>query len=336
MRHRKSDRDGGVFDSFQEEKSMDDYGNVLGRMVCMFIRTIDLESEFGEDHPWLRDSQRQRVQRMRETLVEGDVAEAELDDWFHSVLKELFFWHESRKLMDCLDCPVHGFLVYASVDKGAQGFIHTREICRLLAKLMLGIRACVFREFTKGSGNSWQTSGAETMEKIEQDAIEGGSPRTCESVCGVGRIRCSNHGRIFFNTSSHGSGFTLGPLAELIVSIDLLRPDATFVRIESKDEITDPEALSRERPDLELIQDDDCFYAKLINRGTMGIAHSYVFEVTQRFHMKEIRTPTAIQDLKEKLQGRKIYHLAGTRGKPANIAEFEPISSNGKLKERDD
>jgi hypothetical protein len=53
-------------------------------------------------------------------------------------------------LMDCLDCPVHRFLVYASVDKGGQGFIHTREICRLMAKLMFGIRACVFREFTMG------------------------------------------------------------------------------------------------------------------------------------------------------------------------------------------
>jgi hypothetical protein len=106
----------------------------------MFIRAIDLESEFGEDHRWLRDNQRQTLQRMQERLVESEVAEAELDDWFHAVLKELFFWHESRTLMDCLDCPVHRFLVHASVDKGGQGFIHTREICRLIAKLMFGLR----------------------------------------------------------------------------------------------------------------------------------------------------------------------------------------------------
>jgi hypothetical protein len=99
---------------------MNNYGNVLGRMVCMFIRAIDLESEFGEDHSWLWDRQRETLQRMRERLVESDVAETELDELFHAVLRELFFWHESRKLIDCLDCPVHRFLVYASVDKEAQ------------------------------------------------------------------------------------------------------------------------------------------------------------------------------------------------------------------------
>jgi hypothetical protein len=129
MEHRKSDGDGSVFDSLQEEKSMDDYGNALGKMVCMFIRAIDLESEFGENHPWLRNSERQTLQRMREGVVEGEIADSKLDDWFHRVLKELFFWNESQKLMDCLECPVHRFLVYASIDKGVQGFIHTREIC---------------------------------------------------------------------------------------------------------------------------------------------------------------------------------------------------------------
>ena len=150
IEHRKSNTDGGVFDSLQEEKSMDDYGNVLGRMVCIFIRMMDLESEFGEEHPWLRDGQRQMVQSMRERLIEEDMTAVELDELFHLVLKELFFWHESTRLMDCLDCPVQRFLVYASVDKGGQGFIHTREICRLLAKLMFGIRACIFKEFTMG------------------------------------------------------------------------------------------------------------------------------------------------------------------------------------------
>ena len=70
-----------------------------------------------------------------------------LDQQFHLILKELFFWHESRRLMDSLDCPVHRFLVYASIDRGGQGFIHVREICRLMAKLMFGIRACIFQEF---------------------------------------------------------------------------------------------------------------------------------------------------------------------------------------------
>jgi hypothetical protein len=43
MEHKKSDGDGGVFDSLQEQKSMNDYGNVLGR-----IRDVGRD-EFARD-----------------------------------------------------------------------------------------------------------------------------------------------------------------------------------------------------------------------------------------------------------------------------------------------
>jgi hypothetical protein len=89
--YRKSELDYGVFDALQEKKSMDDYGNALGRMVCMFIRVIDQESEFGEEYIWLRDSQRQMLQYMREKVVEESTTVEELDEWFHRVLRELFY-----------------------------------------------------------------------------------------------------------------------------------------------------------------------------------------------------------------------------------------------------
>src|SRR5579859_422945 len=46
-----------------------------------------------------------------------------------------------------MDCPVQCFLVYASVEKGAKGFIHVREIRQLMGKLIYGVRSCVFNEF---------------------------------------------------------------------------------------------------------------------------------------------------------------------------------------------
>ena len=38
--------------------------------------------------------------------------------------------------------------MYASVEKGVKGFISVREIERLIAKLIYGIRSCVFDELT--------------------------------------------------------------------------------------------------------------------------------------------------------------------------------------------
>lgn len=40
---------------------MDDYGGVLGRLACMYIRMIDREDEFGENEHGLTEIQRQTV-----------------------------------------------------------------------------------------------------------------------------------------------------------------------------------------------------------------------------------------------------------------------------------
>src|SRR5277367_1238759 len=103
----------GIFESLQEKKTMDDYGGVLGRLTCMYIRMIDKEDEFGENEHGLRVSQRQRVQDLKVGLVDK-VGNDEMDVRFHAMLKQLFFWHESYCLMDVLDCPIQRFLVYAS------------------------------------------------------------------------------------------------------------------------------------------------------------------------------------------------------------------------------
>jgi FAD/FMN-containing dehydrogenase len=93
-----------------------------------------------------------------------------------------------------------------------------------------------------------------------------------------------------FTTGTHGSCFIYGPLAETIVSIDMVRINSSLVRIGPSNSITNPAALATEHPDLQLIQNDDYFYAGLINMGTIGVVHSYVLEVTDAFHMKEVRT----------------------------------------------
>jgi len=134
-----------------------------------------------------------------------------------------------------------------------------------------------------------------------------------------------------FNTGTHGSVFTIGPLAEMIVSIDLVLADSSIIRIErSENNITDPTLFAAQHPDVRLIQDDDYFYSALINMGTMGIVHSYVLEVTDSYFLREVRTATSVTAMKDKLKGGKIYDLVGVEGKPAEMANTPPKFSDGK------
>jgi len=133
-----------------------------------------------------------------------------------------------------------------------------------------------------------------------------------------------------FNTGTHGSVFTRGPMAEIIVSIDLVRAGGRLIRIESTEGITDPAALAMEHPDLELVQNDDYYHAALVNVGTIGVVHSYMLEVTDAFHLMEVRTPIKTNDLKKTMRGGKIYAIAGAEGNPKAMETTPPRISDGK------
>ena len=132
---------------------MDDYGTVLGRMACMFVRGIDLEYENDGEAHGLSGRQIEKVRILKAGLLEG-LGDEEMDERFHAMLTTLFFQHEAHQLMDELDCPVQRFLVYASVAPGGTGFISVREIGRLITKLLYSIRSCVFNEVLSGTGEN--------------------------------------------------------------------------------------------------------------------------------------------------------------------------------------
>jgi len=46
---------------------------------------------------------------------------------------------------------------------------------------------------------------------------------------------------------------------------------------------------------IELTQKDEYFYYALVNMGSMGVSLSYMLEVTDAFHLKEIRTPMKME-----------------------------------------
>jgi len=144
----------------QEKKSRDDYGIILGRLVCFYIRLNKLQDDMEEDNivDWyekypLSESQSQKIRAMM-NLLESDVEDkVTLDEVFHEAIKGLFCWKESRKLLEEVACPVQRFLITACLRREGNGFIHVRDITPLIAKLMYCIRATIFMELIKREGS---------------------------------------------------------------------------------------------------------------------------------------------------------------------------------------
>jgi len=117
---------------------------MLGRLVCMYVRIIELKTGFQDERNQLTEDQMKKLVDLNEILREDDTENDEIDEIFHQVLKTLFFWHESRRIMNAMECPIQRFLIFDSVENGAKGFINVKEIGRIIAKLIYGIRSCIY------------------------------------------------------------------------------------------------------------------------------------------------------------------------------------------------
>ncbi|KAI9780996.1 MAG: hypothetical protein M1839_006435 [Geoglossum umbratile] len=134
-----------------------------------------------------------------------------------------------------------------------------------------------------------------------------------------------------FPTGTHSSVFTYGPMADIIKSIDLVLAGGRTVRVEPAGGITDAKLWKAAHPDIELIQKDDYFNAATINMGTMGVVASYMLEVTDKFHMKEVRSLIKLDELRKKLRGGGIYNIVGAPGHTPQEMETIPARiSDGK------
>src|SRR5271163_1024050 len=119
---------------------------MLGRLVCMYVRIIELKTSFQDERNQLTEDQMKKLVDLNEILREDDTDDDEIDGIFHQVLKTLFFWHESRRIMNAMECPIQRFLIFDSVENGAKGFINVKEIGRIIAKLIYEIRSCIYTE----------------------------------------------------------------------------------------------------------------------------------------------------------------------------------------------
>ena len=134
------------FDALQEKSSRNEYGELLGRLVCFYLRQSDQElAPWKEMYP-LMPVQQACLDDLKTLLSTEDAVSESILEAFHKAIMALFFWEEKDRMLEEMACPVQRFLICASLARGGKGFIHVREIGRLIAKLTYGIRACVYKE----------------------------------------------------------------------------------------------------------------------------------------------------------------------------------------------
>ena len=104
------------------------------------------------------------------------------------------------------------------------------------------------------------------------------------------------------STSTHGSGLRWGPFPDLVRSLDLVVAGGEVVRVEPAGRADRPGA-SRCRTTRRVasIQDDDRFAAAVCGIGTLGLIHSLVLEVREKFWLNEVRTLSTWEEVRETL-----------------------------------
>jgi hypothetical protein len=91
------------------------------------------------------------------------------------------------------------------------------------------------------------------------------------------------------STGTHGSGIELGPLCDVIESLEIVPADGRLYRIEPSIGITEPAAFARRHPDVQLLQDDKAFYSVIVGIGCMGVITSVILRVTEKYWLTERR-----------------------------------------------
>jgi L-gulono-1,4-lactone dehydrogenase len=101
------------------------------------------------------------------------------------------------------------------------------------------------------------------------------------------------------STSTHGSGLRWGPFPSLVRSLDLVVASGAIVRVEPADGPTDPEAFARLYGDSRTLEQDDAtFRAAVCGMGCIGLIHSLVIGVREKFWLDEVRTLSTWEEVR--------------------------------------
>ncbi len=101
-------------------------------------------------------------------------------------------------------------------------------------------------------------------------------------------------------TGTHGSGIDKPAFPDMVRALRLVGSGGKYIQIEPSDGITDA-TIPPESEFVELIQDDDLFYATVLSFGAMGIVHELILDVVDAFWMEEQRSLTHWKELRTEI-----------------------------------
>jgi len=129
------------------------------------------------------------------------------------------------------------------------------------------------------------------------------------------------------STGTHGSGLALGPLSDMVRSVDLVGEGGKAWRIEPTDGISSPSKhAAKYGGELELIQDDDTFHSVVVALGSLGVVSSFVIEVVDAYLLAEHREVRSWGELKKNLERGNFQPLRGP-GRDRQLRHFEFLIS---------
>lgn len=123
-------------------------------------------------------------------------------------------------------------------------------------------------------------------------------------------------------TATHGSGLGYGPIADQVVSLQMVVEGGRMVQIEPANGITNPATFPGKLEEdstipVQLIQDTNAFNAARVAIGSMGVVYSVTLRADAKFWLREVRRKVSWSELKqpggylEKVLARQPVYASG-------------------------
>jgi hypothetical protein len=124
---------------------MDDYGRMLGRLVCFLLRSYaSRDFKWTIEHPYW-NSTLERLRALDALCSAQRVDKSSIHESIHGLLSELFSWREER-IIEEVECPIYRFVIAALVNTSATGFLTAKTVTPIISKLQYCIRANIYQQ----------------------------------------------------------------------------------------------------------------------------------------------------------------------------------------------